>query len=145
MKTKTFSLRTILTATTGRFLCKRKSSNDNGIGDLYELLRWMTNDDPCTHQLGRFADECVPWLLRWFPELGAMEELVKTEMARLKTKDPVYAEGFIEGVIERIGGGKQEYDVPRIPADDHVVKNPYDELVEIRGTDEGIVIINLDE
>ena len=36
---------------------------------------------------------------------------------------------------------RSTYDVPHIPQDDHERKNPYDELVAERGTDEGIVII----
>lgn len=29
--------------------------------------------------------------------------------------------------------------------DDHERKHPYDELVQMRGSDEGIVIVNIDE
>jgi len=36
---------------------------------------------------------------------------------------------------------KDFYDVPKMPHDDHEVKHPYDELVAMRGTDEGIVVI----
>ena len=44
MNTKTFSLRTILTVTTGRLLTKGKTERDNGIGDLYEILGWMSGE-----------------------------------------------------------------------------------------------------
>lgn len=40
-----------------------------------------------------------------------------------------------------INGLKPFYDVPRIPRYDHEQKNPFDELVEMRGTDEGIIIV----
>jgi hypothetical protein len=33
------------------------------------------------------------------------------------------------------------YDVPQIPQDDHKRIDPYDELVVLLGTDEGIVIV----
>lgn len=145
--TKTFPLRVILVITTSRLLMAPRGEHDNGIGDLYEILGWMTNDSPFTHQLPRFIDECRPWLYRWFPELATAscnraiaslddwiasaptcpDEGVKMWLAELKMFDP------------RL---KDEYDVPRIPQDDHEYKDPYDEMVVMRGTDEGIVLVN---
>ena len=139
-ETKRFPLRVLLTVTTGRLLTKSKGPRDNGIGDLYEILGWMTNDSPFTHQLGRFGDECRPWLLRWFPELAAVDGTLP----------------LLDGMIERNGAEigvdlwlkslplKTEYDVPRIPKDDHESKHPYDELVAMRGTDENIVLVKPD-
>jgi len=60
---KTFDVRVILSATTGRLVTKSQGPDDNGIGDLYELLGWMTDDSPFTHQIPRFMQECKPWLL----------------------------------------------------------------------------------
>ena len=39
---------------------------------------------------------------------------------------------------------KLEYEVGQIPQDDHTVIAPYDELVQIRGSDEGVVVVDLD-
>lgn len=141
-ETKRFSVRTILTCTTGRLLTETDAEHDgNGIGWLYELLGWMTNDSPFTHQLGRFSDECKPWLLRWFPELAKAEALLPA----------------LDDAIDKLGGERgcqfwidsitlpKHYDVPRIPRDDHEHKNPYDELVAMRGTDEGIVIVDAEK
>ena len=144
-ETKEFSLRTILSVTTGRLLTKGNSPNDNGIGDLYDLLGWMTNDQPFTHQLPRFATECKPWLLRWFP--GLPEEVEVAEFCdQLKdlSADKLTAaiEGFVWGLGERYG--RHALPVPRIPQDDHERKNPLDELVAMRGTDEGIEIVVAD-
>ena len=51
-ETRQFPLRTILTVTTGRLLTKAKGPRDNGIGDLYEILGYMTGDNGVmTHQL----------------------------------------------------------------------------------------------
>lgn len=71
MKTKAFSVRTILSVTTGRLLTESAGPDDNGLGDMYRLLEWMTGESPFTHQLPRFGKECEPWLLGWFPELAA--------------------------------------------------------------------------
>lgn len=140
--TKTFPLRVLLTVTTWRLLTKSKGPRDNGIGDLHELLDWMTGDSAFTHQLGRFAGECGPWLLRWFPELAAVD------LGRL---DALLAEhGGESGVeawvseLEADPRLKAEYVVPRIPADDHERKNPLDELVQMRGSGGGIVVVKTD-
>lgn len=107
MNEKTFTLRTILTVTTGRLLTEPKGDCNNGIGDLYEILNHMTGDSAFTHQLVRFSDECKPWLFRWFPELkianacldkldkwikidkiGTAQKGVKMWLAELKMLDP---------------------------------------------------------
>jgi hypothetical protein len=138
--TKEFPLRVLLSVTTGRLLTEAKGPRDNGIGDLYVLLGWMTNDSPFTHQLPRFADECKPWLLRWFPELT--DEATWIDVALYDTpaeRIPAAIDAYLIAAQSR--GCKPAYDVPRIPVDDHDRKNPFDELVAMRGTDEGIVIV----
>lgn len=142
MKTKPFPLRVLLSVTTGRLLTERRSDNDNGIGDLYEILGWMTNDSPATHQLPRFSEECKPWLLRWFPELEATGS--KASLDRLDvllSNDPTGPQVAVAMWIGGLDSCKDSYDVPRIPVDDHEQKHPYDELVSERGTDEGIHVI----
>jgi hypothetical protein len=137
METKRFPLRVLLTSTTGRLLTKSQGDHDNGISDLYDLLGWMTNDSPFTHQLPRFNDECKPWLLRWFPKLADADSLLPLLDEAIEKIGPERGcEFWLDGLtLDR------EYDVPRIPRDDHQAKNPYDELVEMRGTDEGVVIL----
>jgi len=140
-ETKTFSLRIILSVTTGRLLTKSKDKCDNGISDLYELLGYMTNDEPFTHQLPRFSEECKPWLLRWFPELELLTSEVNEFCDNLSSKEDLSRaaiDSYLLGLEEKIG--KDEFEVPRIPMDDHEKKHPYDELVAMRVTDVGIVI-----
>lgn len=60
--TKEFQLADVLGVTTGKLLGE--------MGGLYEILNWLTNDELFTHQLPRARDECLPWLLHWFPELA---------------------------------------------------------------------------
>lgn len=69
-ETKQFSLRAVLTVTTGRLLTQREGPRDNGIGQLYEILNWITGDDLFTHQLPRAGETCKPYLLSLFPELA---------------------------------------------------------------------------
>ena len=145
-ETKRFHVRTILSVTTGRLVTLPDGDGGNGIGDIYEILGWMTNDSPFSHQLGRFGEECKPWLLRWFPELqvaGLKSTLKSLDRWCGATKD-----GSGEGVKmwltqlrETFPEIRVYYEVPKIPADDHEKKHPYDELVAMRGTDEGIIVI----
>lgn len=125
---KTFNLETVLTVTTDRLLTEMDS--------LYSILGWMTNDKPYTSQIPRFMDECKPWLIRWFPELGKVDVLELDE--KIKTL------GGKDGCRQWVAGLDlpKNYEIGKIPADDHVVKNAYDELVEQRGTDEGIVVVD---
>lgn len=153
MQTKSFPVRVVLTSTTGRLLTEGKGDRDNGIGDLYEFLWWMTGDSPFTHQLGRFSEECNPWLLRWFPELSGVSKKhldaldagfasAESEGFTLSTKG---AEAIIKRWLDWViaeCGLKAEYDVPKIPRDDHAFKDPVQELIEIRGTDEGVIAID---
>lgn len=143
MKTKPFPLRVVLTVTTGRLLTESQGPHDNGISDLYEILGWMTNDSPFTHQLPRFGDECKPWLLRWFPEL--IPAWATTSLDKWLAKSPTCPDEGVRLWLTELKimfpKLKDEYDVPQIPQDDHEQKNAYDELVAMRGTDEGIIVV----
>lgn len=140
---KTFPLRVVLTVTTGRLLTERKGPRDNGIGDLYELLNHMTQDNLFTHQLPRSCEECKPWLLRWFPELSVADDLI-CKLDEAAERSGGFSENLLrEWLLVCEGAGlNREYDVDHIPQDDHERKDPYDELVEMRGTDEGVIIVD---
>lgn len=113
--TKPFEVRVLLTCTTGRLLTKRKGERDNGIGDLYELLGWMTDDSPMTHQLGRFSRECAPYLLRWFPELSKADERLPELDRLLKANEPEEGiEKWLASLQVRLPELKTSYEVPKI-------------------------------
>lgn len=152
-ETKRFPLRVLLTVTTDRLLteptpCPHSPSGfDNGIGDLYQLLGWLTDDSPFTHQLGRFSKECKPHLFRWFPELGTANACLGKLGRWLKSdRTPMKQESIQMWITEikmldpRI---KDHYDVPRIPKDDHRPMNPIEELVAMRGTNEGVIVVGV--
>lgn len=136
--TKQFPLRVLLTVTTGRLLTKSQGERNNGIGDLYELLGWMTNDQPFTHQLPRFGDECKPWLLRWFPALALADDKLAMLDETIKLLGPE------KGVEAWLGGFSHimptAFDVPRIPQDDHEKQNPITEAEAMFGADKVIVV-----
>lgn len=124
-ETRAFPLRTILTVTTGLPLTKRRSPNDNGIGDLYEILDWMTGDEAFTHQLPRFADECKPEILKQHPVLDDPNIRVHLEDAR--------ESGGAEAIEMALAGFEVAYgkELPlrKLPADRHVACHPVVEPV----------------
>lgn len=147
-ETKSFPLNVVLTVTTGRLLTTAKGERDNGIGDLYEILGWICDDQPYTHQLGRFAQEAKPHLLKWFPELAAASsELALASLdkwmestKRSGAKDQACLMWLTELKMMNLGL-KATYDIPQIPKNAHVEKDPVAELIELRGGHEGIVVI----
>jgi len=112
---------------------------------MYKLLNHMTGDSAFTHQLGRFADECKPWLLHWFPELKMANACLAKLDGWIKRDKTGTGEGVKMWLAElkllepKI---KDTYEVGQIPMDDHDVRHPYDELVSMLGTDKNIVIVN---
>lgn len=130
METKQFPLRVVLSVTTGRLL--------TGIGDLYYILGWMTNDEPFTHEVPRFMKECAPWLLRWFPGLGNVD--LPSLDRDITTHGPERGVELWLSNLFAFQGIHQSYDVPRIPADDHDRKNPVAELEAMVGKDRVIVV-----
>jgi len=65
MNNKIFDLGSVLSITTGRLL--------TDIGNVYEILNYMTGDNLFTHQLPRASRECEPVLLRQHPELANID------------------------------------------------------------------------
>ena len=140
---KEFPTRTVLSVTTGRLLTQR-SDTGNGIESMYELLGYMTDDSPFTHQLGRFADECKPWLLRWFPKLA---DVNLTRLDELLKSAPDGESGCEQWLYEEYTRLELPAHLPveKIPRDDHEHKNPISELVEMRGGNaDGIVVVETD-
>lgn len=139
VETKRFPLRTVLTVTTGRLLTKPEGPRDNGIGDLYKLLGWMTDDSPFTHQLPRFGKECEPWLLKWFPDMAKATDALPQLDSLMELKgNETGIELWLEALI---AGGQPEYlDIPRIPKGEHVKRNPLEELTDMVGADRVVVV-----
>ncbi|HTG95784.1 MAG TPA: hypothetical protein VL866_24500 [Pyrinomonadaceae bacterium] len=61
-ETRQFSLRAVLTVTSGRLITE--------IGEIYQILNWITGDEIFTHQIPRAIGSAAPWLLKCFPELA---------------------------------------------------------------------------
>jgi hypothetical protein len=138
--TKQFPLRVVLTVTTGRLLTEGKRPRDNGIGDLYEILNWMTGDNLFTHQLPRASDTCKPWLLKCFPELAGASEFVSTLAERIDQHGAV--EGIKRWLVQlqmAFPNIKDEYDVEPLP-EGWTTIDPMIELESMVGKDKIAVV-----
>lgn len=137
MSTQKFPLRTLLTITTDRLLTERKGSKDNGISDLYEILEFLTGESPFTHSLGRFAEECKPYLLAKYPEL---------ENVHLDRLDSMSGSDSYQNVQARLElcteewGMKEEYELEPIPKKAHKAIHPVEELQSMMSDSEVIVV-----
>jgi hypothetical protein len=111
MITKTFHISDVLSVTTGRLVSTRH------MGGIYEILNWMTGDELFTHQLPRAMRQCVPLLLKSFPELSsagdadAMAKLDELLGAQLGPKEAC-AQWIVWLLATR--GGSSEYAVPQL-------------------------------
>lgn len=63
--TRPFTLGAVLSVTTGKLLCD--------IGEVYQILSWMTGRDIFTHEIPSANDQCQPALIEAFPELAAID------------------------------------------------------------------------
>lgn len=105
-----FHVGDILTVMTGMMLSPR------GIEAVYDLLHYMTNENPFSTQLARFSDECNPSLRKQFDDvLGEYYEL---------PDDTVYDQlslfRWLGNVVSAIGGDPLLKVLP-IPEDQHAL------------------------
>ena len=108
MENKKFDLATVLSVTTERLL--------TDIGNVYEILDYMTGDSLFTHQLPRANDECKPVLLRQHPQLSTIDE------SNINTGN---WKKFLDEQIEKFGN---EFEVIPVGLFEHKHIDPIEEL-----------------
>src|SRR5690348_6456278 len=74
-ETKEFPSSVVVTAATGYLVCD--------MGQVYEVLNFLTNDDLFTHQLPRAFRECKPWLKHRHEECRRADERIPELKERL--------------------------------------------------------------
>lgn len=146
-KTKRFPLRVVLTVTTGRLLTAPRGERDNGIGDLYKLLDWLTGDGIATHQIPRAIEAAQPWLFKCFPELAypsAALDKLDGWIAADRTDDRQEAMRMWFAELKMVFPElKDEYDIAPMPAG-WVSIDPMIELESMVGK-ERIITVNVPE
>ena len=131
----------ILTVTTGRLLCD--------IGLLYPLLDFLADDKLWTHQLGRVADECSPFILRQYPQfdpdgplLGGPLKALDASIAALKGSESEHSES--SAVVRRWVAAHVRpffdaaYPLDPIPASEHTRISP---IIEVQMMTDGEVVV----
>lgn len=120
-----FPLAAVLSITTGRLLCET--------GQLYEILNFLTGDNLFTHQLPRAIDECQPVILDRYPSL------VGVDLPAVFKGAPAIR-GWVDEKAKALGF-EAGLDLEPIPADQHVHRNPLEELMEMRAGKPVIVVV----
>ncbi len=121
---KSFTLDIVLTVTSGILLTP--------IDELYRILNYLTGEQLYTHQLPRASEFAKPHIFKKYPELK------KVEIPNVSTFEEV--EAFINSL--KNNGMLAEYELE--PMTDFVAKNPIQELIEMRGSSEGIIPVVID-
>ena len=132
-KTREFPLGSILSVTTGRLVAR------GHMGDLYEILNYMTGDNLFTHALPRASDECKPHLLAQHPHLA---DVVVPEWDDLPD-DQEQAKAIVYAwLAEQEATYGATLPVSPVPHEDHTVIDPISELKMMRPD---VPIIAVDE
>lgn len=113
-ETRSFSLAAVLTVTTGRLLCD--------IGQVYDVLGYMTGEPLMTHQLPRASRECEGPILAQHPDLAAIEV---PEWAN----DAATVERFLLSLRSSYGESRV---LQPLASDDHTSIDPIEELRMMR-------------
>ena len=111
-----FHIGDILSVTTGRLTSPR------GMDGIYDILGYMTDDSPFTTQLGRFAEECKPYLEK---QLG--EAIKPFSEVPDRVKDSLSLYKWLHGVTDSMNGDPF-LKVGKIGEQDHAVLDPMTEL-----------------
>ena len=134
--TKDFPTLAVLSVTSGRLLTQPSRAN-NGFDQIYEILEWMTDDQPFTHQLGRFAEECKQWIYQWHPEIIEADKLIENKLIEKCEAEDVKA--CQTAMLAKFG---ETITLQKVPQSYHEIKNATDELFEV-GEKNGIKIVEL--
>ena len=134
--TKDFPTLAVLSVTSGRLLTQPRRAN-NGFDQIYEVLEWMTDDQPFTHQLGRFAEECKPWIYQWHPEIIEADKWIENKLT--EKCEPEDVKACQAEMIAKFG---ETITLQKVPQSYHEIKNAIDELFEV-GEKNGIKIVEL--
>lgn len=122
---KTFGIGPILTITDGTLMCD--------IGEVYDILGWLTGESLMTHQLSRASRECEGFLRERFPDLAVIEAPDWSLTPGWETLDNESKQARITEWLDDVGtrvGRTRE--VPRLPAEDHTRIDPLAELRMLR-------------
>ena len=120
-----FHLRDVLCVTTGRML------SSDGMGGVYKILNFLTQDNLFTHQLPRANNEAAPWLLYRYPSLASVDVSFLDNLPEDVNERRIAIDAWIKALIAIHG---EWFDLEPIPTEDHQRIDPYLELRTMVGS-----------
>ena len=117
-----FHIGTILSITHDRLV------SPEGIGGIYEILNFMTDDNLYTHVLPRAGHVCKPALLEQHPQLAAADS------------SNVDTENWREWLADRVEEFGETLPVQPLPASAWEKDDPIEELMDMVGPEKIIVV-----
>ena len=111
----------IISVAAGRLCCK-------DIGDVYKLIQYMTGEDIMTHQLPRACDACFPCLAKQFPWLE-------------NCRDEINGENYKQWTDEKVMQHGTSLPVSPLPEGAFEHMDPIAELIAMRGSAKGVVVV----
>lgn len=110
------------------------------IEGVYDILGFMTDSEPFTHQLPRLSDEVKPYLAAEHPELAKVEIPEKFEG---ETREDVELSiiTWLDSLYPTFG---TEVLVSRVPAEAHTEIHPLVELMQMK-PDAEVIIVAVDQ
>lgn len=129
IETKEFPAAVVVTAATGRLLCD--------MGQVYEILNFLTNDNLFTHQLPRAFRECKPWLMHRHAEcrLAAESESALDKLLESATNPKDACVEWVKSL-----GLPETITIERIPMDDHTRRCPIEDAIGMVGKDRVVIV-----
>ena len=124
-KHRRFSLGAILSVSTGVLLCE--------MGDLYRILNYMTGESLYTHQLPRACAIAKPCNLTQHPDLA---EIDVNNITRENWRQ------WLATQTRRFGATRN---VSPLPIGTYRAQDPIEELIEMRGGTDGIIVVKAHE
>ena len=124
-----FHIGDVLSITTGKMV------SPTGMDGIYKILNFMTGEDLYTHQLPRAMRVCAPHLLQQHPQLAEVQT-IDTEISE---------SDFKLWLIEQIAMYGKELLVEPLPKDAYQSMHPVEEAIWVRGSEEGVYILEADE
>lgn len=111
-ETKDFPTSGVLSTITGRLM--------GDIGEVYEVLNWMTGESVFTHQIPRISREAQPVIIAAHPQLAAA-------ISEAEQVNPDNFRTWLKTWVERYGA---TISVPKFNVDQHEQIDPVSELAE---------------
>lgn len=124
-----FALGVVLSATTGKLLCP--------FDELHEFLDYLTGQSLFTHQLPRASQSARPYILSVYEDL---EFTTVPLISGTREERQEQVENFLDMLVA--SGYLKEYAFEPMPYFE--AKDPFQELIEMRGSSEGIIPVVID-